>query len=146
MTKMTKKIIGRIDKVDFPLLNLKDLNVKIDTGAYTSTIHCSKISLEDTVLKCLFFEKGHPYYTGKECEFESFSMKQVKSSNGISENRYRINTSIILFNKTYKINLTLSSRDDMRFPVLIGRRFLSNKFIVDVNLKNESYKNKLSIK
>ncbi|MEN8886294.1 MAG: peptidase, partial [Winogradskyella sp.] len=37
------------------------------------------------------------------------------------------------------INLTLSTRDDMRFPVLIGRQFLSKKFIIDVDLENQSF-------
>ncbi len=40
---MTKKILGRVDKVDFPELNLITVDVKIDTGAYTSAIHCSNI-------------------------------------------------------------------------------------------------------
>ena len=42
--KMPKKVIGRIDKADFPLLGLFDIDVKIDTGAYTSSIHCHKVN------------------------------------------------------------------------------------------------------
>ena len=53
-----------------------------------------------------------------------------------------VSVSIPIFNKKYKINLTLSTRDDMRYPILIGRRFLNKKFIVDVNLKYLSYQNK----
>ncbi len=37
------KIIGLSDKLDFPELGLSDLAVKIDTGAYTSSIHCHHI-------------------------------------------------------------------------------------------------------
>ncbi|WP_363928600.1 RimK/LysX family protein [Winogradskyella sp.] len=66
-------------------------------------------------------------------------MYRRKKSNGIKENRYKIKTDLIFFGKTYKINLTLSTRDDIRFPVLIGRQFLKNKFLVDVDIENQPY-------
>lgn len=136
---MPKKVIGRIDKADFPTLDLFDIDIKIDTGAYTSSIHCHKVIEENNMLKCLFYDTEHPHYNGKEITFKSYTIKKVKSSNGITQERYKVKTTIILFNKKYRINLTLSTRDDMRFPVLIGRRFLSKKFIVDVNQKDISY-------
>ena len=64
----------------------------------------------------------------------------VKSSNGHVENRYKIKTDVVFFGKTYVINLTLSTRDDMKYPVLIGRQFLKKKFLVDVDLENQSFK------
>ena len=36
-------LIGRIERVNFPLWNMKDIEAKIDTGAYTSSIHCQNI-------------------------------------------------------------------------------------------------------
>ncbi len=42
--------IGRVDKVDFPELGLVNIEVKIDSGAYTSAIHCEKITA--------FYEEG----------------------------------------------------------------------------------------
>ncbi|WP_179343252.1 ATP-dependent zinc protease family protein [Winogradskyella ursingii] len=139
---MTKKILGRVDKIDFPRLNLFEIDVKIDTGAYTSAIHCSKISEEDGKLRCTFESKGHPNFKSEDIIFENYTYTDVKSSNGHKENRYKIKTDVIFFGKTYKINLTLSTRDDMRFPVLIGRQFLSKKFIVDVDVENQSHKTK----
>ena len=138
---MTKKIIGRVDKVDFPKLDLKHIDVKIDTGAYTSAIHCSKIIEKDNKLICTFDSKGHPNFKSEHIIFENYTFTDVKSSNGFKENRYKIKSEVIFFGKTYKINLTLSTRDDMKFPVLIGRQFLSNKFLVDVNLENVSFNN-----
>jgi len=136
---MSKLIIGRIDKVDFPRLGLYDIDVKIDTGAYTSAIHCSKIIDDNGVLKCSFYSKGHPNFSGKEVVFSNYSKTDVKSSNGHKENRFKIKTDIVIFGKTYAIDLTLSTRDDMKFPVLIGRQFLSRKFLVDVNQQNVSF-------
>jgi hypothetical protein len=136
---MPKKVIGRIDKADFPLLDLYNIDVKIDSGAYTSSIHCHQVKVEDGLLKCTFYDKGHPLYNGKEIVFKTYTTAKVKSSNGIVQERYKVKTTILIFNKKYKINLTLSTRDDMKFPILIGRRFLNKKFVVDVSLKNVSY-------
>ena len=132
---MTKKIIGRVDRIDFPELDLFNIDVKIDTGAYTSSIHCSEIIEEDGKLHCTFYSEGHPLFSGKEITFNNFSRTDVKSSNGHKENRYKIKSQVIIFGKSYKINLTLSTRDDMKFPVLIGRKFLKQKFLVDVDLE-----------
>ncbi len=138
-----KKIIGRIDKVDFPLLELKGIDAKIDTGAYTSSIHCIDIREVDQTLQCSLLDTTHSEYNGKRFTFKNYDITAVKSSNGKVEVRFAIRTKIIVFDKTYPITLTLSSRDDMRFPVLIGRKFLSGKFIVDPQLENQSYNRKL---
>lgn len=140
---MPKKIIGRIDKVDFPTLDLFDIDVKIDTGAFTSSMHCHKVIEENNVLKCLFFDKEHPNYNKKIIVFKNYSTTKVKSSNGIVQNRYMVKTTMIIFDKKYKIDLTLSTRSEMKYPILLGRKFLSKKFIVDISLKNLSYKQKL---
>ena len=135
---MNKKIIGRVDKVDFPKLNLYNVNVKIDTGSYTSTIHCNEYIEENNCLKCSFNSIGETNIKNNDIIFENYSRTNVKSSNGIMESRYKIKSEIIFFGKTYKINLTLSTRSDMKFPVLIGRQFLNKKFLVDVDLENQS--------
>src|SRR5699024_2638601 len=137
-----KKIIGRTDKADFPKLKLLDIDVKIDTGAYTSSIHCKNVRIEDNYLKCQFLDENHPQYNGKEFTFDEYDVRVVKSSNGIAEPRYRIKTQIVMFGKTYEIFLTLSDREEMRFPVLLGRKFLSRRFIVDINKTDLSHKQK----
>ncbi len=141
---MPKKVIGRIDKADFPTLDLFDIDIKIDTGAYTSSIHCHKVIVIADELICIFYDEDHPHYNGKEIKFKEYSTAKVKSSNGVVQKRYKVKTTIILFQKKYSITLTLSTRDDMKYPILIGRKFLTKKFIVDVKQKdisnNQKYK------
>ena len=138
---MNKIIIGRTDKVDFPKLGFSDIDVKIDTGAYTSSIHCNHIREEDDLLRCRFLDPQHPEYYDKEMVFKSYDITAVKSSNGEIQYRYVVQSNIRIFKKLFKISLTLSSRDDMRFPVLIGRKFLTKKFMVDTELTDLSYNN-----
>ena len=138
-----KRKIGRTDKADFPLLHLHDIEVKIDTGAYTSTIHCKNVTVEDNYLKCIFLDPEHPSYHEKEFIFDKYDVRVVKSSNGQTQARYRILTEIELFGKCYPIFLTLSDREEMKYPVLLGRKFLTKRFVVDINRTNLSYKLKL---
>ena len=135
-----KLLIGRTDIVDFPKLDLFGINVKIDTGAYTSSFHCHDIKIENNILKCQLLDPEHDKFKDIHFEFSEFSQKKVKSSNGQIENRYLIKTEILIFNHLYPISLTLSERGSMKYPVLLGRKFLSKKFIVDTAKKDLSFK------
>ena len=144
-----KKTIGRKDKADFPELNLTELDIKMDTGAYTSAIHCHKIEKRQKGGKdAVFFtllDPSHPQYNKKEYSTENYEEKKIKNSFGTSEKRFIIKTEIVLFGQKYPINLSLSERGEMKFPILIGRRFLMGKFIVDCSKYNLSFKNKQKI-
>lgn len=139
-----KLTIGRKDAADFPEFNLFDIDIKIDSGAYTSSIHCKKITEfiidEEKYIKFTLLDKEHPLYNNKEFITKNYTSKLVKSSNGISEERFLIKTTIVLFGKQLAIDLTLTERTDMKFPVLLGRKFLNRKFIIDTSLKDLSSK------
>ena len=128
------------------MLGLDDIPVKIDTGAYTSSIHCSQV-VEKVVnkRKVLSFHLLGPDsegYSGAEICATEYSISQVKSSSGHLEERYVIETVIEMFGEEIPIELSLSDRGEMKFPVLLGRKLLRSKFIVDVSLKDLSFKSK----
>ncbi|MFD2517212.1 ATP-dependent zinc protease family protein [Salinimicrobium flavum] len=139
---MEKITIGRFDKADFPDLHLENISVKVDTGAYTSSIHCDNIVEEKGILRCTFLDEEHPLYNGKEFRFSDYDIVFVKSSNGIVQKRYQIQTTITLFGKTHRISLSLTARQEMRFPVLLGRKFITKKFVVDTEFFDLSYNKK----
>ncbi|MCZ4695036.1 peptidase [Ancylomarina euxinus] len=138
------KIIGRIDIADFPKLDLQNINIKVDTGAYTSSIHChdvQEIELDGKKhIEFKLLDPSHPQYNHKVFKVTNYEVKSVKSSFGDVEKRFVIHTKIVVFGKEYSIKLSLSERSDMRIPILIGRRFLNKKFIVDTSLNNLSFK------
>jgi hypothetical protein len=139
-----KTTIGRVDKADFLELSLIEIDVKIDSGAYTSSIHCANIEEinvnGEKIIKFTLLDPEHPLYNNKEFSTKKYTSKAVKSSNGISQERFLIETEIFIFNQIFSIHLTLTERKDMKFPVLLGRKFLNKKFIIDTAKKNLSYK------
>jgi hypothetical protein len=141
---MKKKIIGRKDILNFPRLKLEGFEVKIDTGAYSSSIHCRDIKLGQKngkeVITYVLLDPTHPKYHGKKFTSSTFKEKYVKSSNGVSEKRFVITTDVLIYEEKYKIELSLTERGEMRFPILIGRKLLIGKFIVDPSKTNLSFK------
>ena len=133
-------ILGRREFVDFPALGLQKIEAKIDTGAYTSSIHCESIRVEGERVSCVFLDPTHPQYTGKAATFDIFKSVIVRSSNGQEEERIMIRTFVSVLGKEYEIRLTLTDRSNMNYPILIGRRFLRNKFLVDVTLIHQTAK------
>jgi len=145
--KKQLRTIGRVDKADFPLLKLFNIEVKVDTGAYTAAIHCDHIEERtDGGEAYIQFKIAIPDENSTkimQLSAYNYTLKNIKSSNGADEKRYVIESSIILFGKTYPINLSLTNRSNMRYPILLGRQLLKKRFAVDVSRKNLSYKRKL---
>lgn len=140
LKKRKKHIIGKDDIADLPLFNLTNVKVKIDSGAYTSTIHCSVVKETDLGLQVVFLDKKEAGFTGESLYFEKYKKKRVRSSTGEMQERYVVKGNIVLFGKTYNAEFTLSKRHLMRYPVLLGRKLLSNRFLIDTTKSNESYK------
>jgi len=134
-----KKLIGRIELVSFPEWKISDIEAKIDTGAYTSSLHCHHVETyqEDGIKMVRFFllDPNHPEYEKISQRAQVKSIRNVKSSNGLVERRIAIKTMMEIAGKSYNIELTLADRSRMKYPVLLGRRFLQNRFIVDVSEK-----------
>ena len=148
MGEETKKIIGRREMVNFPVLQLFGVEAKIDTGAYTSAIHCSNIreaTLADgsRVIRFQLLDPTHPQYDQKLFEFKEFALRDIKSSFGDVQERYVIRTRIQLFEEVFEADFSLSDRRDLKYPVLIGRALLQKNFIVDVSKKNVALKKKV---
>lgn len=144
--KTGKRCIGRRDKVDLPELELEDIDVKIDTGAYTSSLHVKGIKeIKRKGQLWVRFKLKHPHhpaYNNKRIKLPVFAHKRIKNSFGEIEMRYIIKTTMVVFGKSYTTEFSLADRSQMECPVLIGRKFLYRKFLVDVNQKDLSYKQK----
>lgn len=134
-----RRIIGRAELIDFPEWNLYNINAKIDTGAYTSSLHCHHIErIEEDGKEYVRFDlldPSHETYNDKLFKLPIFKSKMVKSSNGVSEERFIVRTKLRLLDKELEAELSLTDRSEMRYPVLIGRKLIKGHFIVDVSKK-----------
>lgn len=132
-----KKIVGRREVVNFPELGLFDVVAKMDTGAYRGTLHCSNFRvLQREGQKYVEFvplDPTHKNFKHEPVTFKTYKRVWVRASTGHNQKRYVIETDIMVHGKTYQIEVTLSDRQSMRNPVLIGRKFLRKKFLVDVD-------------
>lgn len=132
-------IYGICEYVDIPDLGLRHILAKIDTGAYSGALHCSKIeeiiSKSDGKKYLIFIPS---YNHSKEIKLEKYKTSYVRSSTGHRVKRYLFDTNIVIKEVAYKIRIGLSNRADMSYEVLIGRRFLNeNNIIVDVRINQE---------
>lgn len=132
-----KTVIGRLERVDIPEWELYDIEAKIDTGAYTSSVHCHHIQLDsdNSMVEFKLLDPTNDSYNNRTLKMPVYDTHQVKSSNGISENRIIVKTSIVITATEIETQLSLTNRSEMKYPLLIGRRLLKGRFLVDVDQK-----------
>jgi hypothetical protein len=139
MQKYDKIVIGRKEKACFPDLNINQIDVKIDSGAYSCSIDCSHISEvyqnNNKVLEVVFLQRNDDKFTNEKIYFKEFSQKKVTSSNGNSQVRYIVLLKIKLFDKVYTSPFSLTNRSGLNTPILIGRKLLNKNFIIDTSKK-----------
>lgn len=124
---MDKQIIGRIEIANLPKFDLYNQTVKIDSGAYTSSIDVFGVRKENDILYVRFEDND------KEIAFPKFKTKRVKSSNGIVQERYVISGTIVIGEIEYKTKFSLTDRSNMRYPILLGRKLLNKHFLIDTS-------------
>jgi hypothetical protein len=131
----SKKVIGWREWLSLPGLGIPAIKAKIDTGARTSSLHI--VDLEEFYTNDIRMVRFvvRPLRKKKEielkCVAEVLDCKSVKDSGGHSEDRYFIRTMASLGTLNMDIDLTLTNRDEMIFPMLLGRTALMDRFIVD---------------
>ena len=127
-----KDIIGRETRIDIGR-NIQGVPAKIDTGADGSAIWASDIHIDSNNRLCFkLFGKGSPYYTGRTLKRTRYSVANVKSASGDVVLKFRTHIKIKIKGRQIKVLFGLCDRSSHTYPVLIGRRTLSGKFIVDV--------------
>jgi hypothetical protein len=131
----SRNAIGWREWVALPDLNLPAIKAKVDTGARTSALHAfliepySKNGID--MLRFLI----HPIQLNDrievECHVPVFDFREVTDSGGHREMRYVIQSRVVIGNIEQSIEMTLTNRDTMRFRMLLGRRAMEDRFVVD---------------
>ncbi|HCM05806.1 MAG TPA: ATP-dependent zinc protease [Oceanospirillales bacterium] len=134
---MTKIIIGALETCDLPDLNIFDLQIRVDTGAKTSSLHVDDIEKErrDGKLGVAFTLHPDIYDVDKvtRCWAPISDVRRIKSSNGAVDQRLIIKTKMVMSTVEKQIEITLSNRSDMSYLMLLGREGIGEDFLVDAS-------------
>lgn len=125
-------VIGWQECISLPELGLRNFAVKIDTGAKTTALHADDIETfqrdgEDWVR---FKRPAIPGTAPCTCEVPIFTKRDITNTSGTPETRLVIRTPLVLAGRKWKIDISLTDRGNMRFPLILGRRALRHKDIV----------------
>ena len=135
ITMSKKLIIGSIEVCDLPEIGLEQLQVRVDTGAKTSSLHVDNLEKFTQSGKLWIRFDIHPDIHNVDkiisCEAALHDLRSIKSSNGQSEKRYVIRTLIQLGSHSWPIEITLTNRSDMSYLMLLGREGMGDRVLVD---------------
>lgn len=129
----SKMLIGRREWLTLPNLGVDMITAKVDTGAYTSSLHAEQIELIDKEGKDWVSFMTHNHYGDTVCcEAPLVQKKRITSSTGSGSNRMIISTKARLVGGfEWEVFFSLADRSVMKCPLLLGRRALSGYFVVD---------------
>lgn len=127
--------IGWREWIRLPDFGVKSIKAKVDTGARSSSLHAFGMKhFEKDGEQWVRFEIHPNQRNGKgalKVEAKVFEYRNVKSSSGKVTLRPVILTHVELMGEVWPIELTLASRDEMGFRMLLGREAIRNRFLVD---------------
>ncbi len=128
-------LVGWREWVKLDSLGLEAVKAKVDTGARTSALHAFDVQpFDENGVKRVRF-KIHPKQRNTEivatCAADVVDQRTVADSGGHRENRWVIKTPVTIGAFSWPIEITLTSRDDMRFRMLLGRTAMQNRLLVD---------------
>lgn len=128
-------VIGWREWVGLPDFGIKTIKAKVDTGARSSSLHSfdQKVFEREGAQWVRF--KIHPVQRKHDAmvkvETLIHEFRSVRSSSGASTLRPVIITQIKLLGAIWPIELTLASRDEMGFRMLLGREAFRGRFLID---------------
>jgi ribosomal protein S6--L-glutamate ligase len=130
-----KTVVGSEEWCALPLLGIPAIKARIDSGARTSAIHAFNIKpFKRDTLPWVSFEV-HPLQNNRltivRCEAQVLDKRMVKSSSGIAEKRFVIQTTLEHDDKRWDIEVTLANRDSMGYRMLLGREAMIGRILVD---------------
>jgi len=129
------KTIGWREWVQLPDLGVDEIKAKVDTGADNSSLHAFNLERfeQDGVPKVRF--EIHPRQRKRkpsiECVAEVVKERLVKNPGGRAELRPVIRTALVIGGEELDALVNLTTRDEMTFRMLLGRRTVRGRFLVD---------------
>ena len=130
-----KRVVGWKENAALPDLNVKNVIAKVDTGANLASIDASDIKIVSREnVKYVKFKVMKRNNTVRKTSALLEGYKRIKSSNGDVERRPYIKTTLLMDGISKKIDLTLTDRGPMEYTMLIGRKALGRRWVVNPSI------------
>lgn len=118
-----------------PDLGIREIKAKVDTGADNASLHAFDLERFDENGRSMVRFTIHPHQRKRkpsiECVAEIVGERKVKNPGGRSEVRPVIRTTLVVAGKELTALVNLTTRDEMTFRMLLGRRTIRHNFIID---------------
>ena len=135
MSARQLQTIGWREWVALPSLGVTAVKAKVDTGALSSALHAYDIELFACDGRTMVRFKLHPFQRNHRHAVSASAPlvdhRWIRSSSGHRALRPAIVTAVELGGLWWETELTLTNRDPMGFRMLLGRRSLRRRFLVD---------------
>jgi hypothetical protein len=130
-----KIVVGWRECLKLENLGVDHIVAKVDTGAKTCALHAFYIDEFECDGQPWIRFGLHPHRgsdtTEVHCEAPIKERRDVTDSGGHVENRYVIDTTLVIGDMAFTAEMTLTNRDNMRYRMLLGRNALRRRFLVD---------------
>ena len=126
--------VGWREWLALPDLGLPLIKAKIDTGARSSSLHVEGWEIvERNDHRWVAFElrPGSRRGRAKRIETPVLDTREVTDSSGNRALRPFILTTVMLGSRAWPIEINLTNRQSMLFPLLIGRTAMAGRLVVD---------------
>jgi hypothetical protein len=137
-----KEIVGETARMTVEETGLSFL-ARIDTGARRTSIHAADIFIsdraeeaKDDIGKTISFITRNNKGERKIMEATIVDVTNVRNAQG-QEDRYEVELTIAWQQSRKKVRVNLRDRSKMTYKLLIGRNWLADDFLVDVDIKEE---------
>ena len=115
--------IGWRETVGLPELGINAIGAKIDSGARTSALHA--VDLEFYEHEGVPWVEFHVPLPGKpkwkRCAMRIVDDRPIKNTSGVAEHRYIVETTLVLGQRHWRIEVSLADRENMEFDLILGR-------------------------
>jgi hypothetical protein len=130
-----RPLIGWREWVTLPELGIEKIKAKVDTGARTSALHAFSLKpFKENGRDRIHFDI-HPLQHNTDkiitCTADIIDLRWVSDSGGHKEERYVVQTPVIIGGQSWPIEITLTERDTMLFRMLLGRSAIRKRYFVN---------------